>query len=73
MIKNFDRNAARVRRHARVRKNISGTADRPRLNVFRSAKHIYAQIIDDVKGVTLVAASSMEKDFSASGSNVSAT
>lgn len=54
MIKKIDTKAARVRRHARVRKNISGTAERPRLNVFRSAKHIYAQVIDDVKGVTLV-------------------
>ena len=50
MIKKIDTKAARVRRHARVRKNISGTAERPRLNVFRSAKHIYAQVIDDVKG-----------------------
>ena len=46
MIKKIDTKAARVRRHARVRKNISGTAERPRLNVFRSAKHIYAQVID---------------------------
>ena len=63
MIKKIDTKAARVRRHARVRKNISGTAERPRLNVFRSAKHIYAQVIDDVKGVTLVSASSMDKEF----------
>ena len=70
MIKKIDTNAARVRRHQRVRKNISGTADRPRLNVFRSAKHIYAQIIDDVKGVTLVAASSMDKDFEGYGGNI---
>lgn len=70
MIKRLDKNAARVRRHQRVRKNISGTAERPRLNVFRSAKHIYAQIIDDVKGVTLVAASSMDKDFEGYGGNV---
>ncbi len=70
MIKKIDTKAARVRRHKRVRKNISGTAERPRLNVFRSAKHIYAQIIDDVKGVTLVAASSMDKDFDGYGGNV---
>ena len=70
MIKKLDKNAARIRRHKRVRKNISGTAERPRLNVFRSANHIYAQIIDDVKGVTLVAASSMEKDFQGKGGNV---
>ena len=65
MIKKIDTKAARVRRHARVRKNISGTAERPRLNVFRSAKHIYAQVIDDVKGVTLVSASSMDKALAA--------
>ncbi len=70
MIKKIDTKAARVRRHKRVRKNISGTAERPRLNVFRSAKHIYAQIIDDAKGVTLVAASSLDKDFDGYGGNV---
>lgn len=70
MIKKIDTNAARIRRHQRVRKNISGTAERPRLNVFRSAKHIYAQVIDDVKGVTLVAASSMDKDFEGYGGNI---
>ncbi len=70
MIKKIDTNAARVRRHNRVRKNISGTAERPRLNVFRSANHIYAQVIDDVKGVTLVAASSMDKDFEGYGGNI---
>lgn len=70
MIKKIDKKAARVRRHQRVRKNISGTAERPRLNVFRSANHIYAQIIDDVKGVTLVAASSMDKDFEGYGGNI---
>ena len=72
MIKKIDTKAARVRRHARVRKNISGTAERPRLNVFRSAKHIYAQVIDDVKGVTLVSASSMDKDFEGFGGNIEA-
>ncbi|MDD6483865.1 MAG: 50S ribosomal protein L18 [Clostridiales bacterium] len=70
MIKKIDTKAARIRRHARVRKNISGTAQRPRLNVFRSAKHIYAQVIDDTKGVTLVSASSMDKGFSVSGANI---
>lgn len=70
MIKKIDTKAARIRRHKRVRKNISGTAERPRLNVFRSAKHIYAQIIDDVKGVTLVSASSMDKDFTGNGGNI---
>ena len=72
MIKRVDTEAARIRRHARVRKNISGTAERPRLNVYRSLNHIYAQIIDDTKGVTLVAASSMDKDFDGYGGNVEA-
>ena len=67
MVNQLDRNKARLRRHARVRKKISGTAARPRLNVFRSNSHIYAQLIDDDKGVTLAAASSTEKDFAADG------
>ena len=54
---------ARKKRHARVRTKISGTAARPRLNVFRSNKHIYAQLIDDVNGVTLASASTLDKDF----------
>lgn len=53
---------ARVRRHRRVRKTVSGTADRPRLNVFRSLQHIYAQIIDDSQGHTLVSASTLDKE-----------
>jgi len=69
MIKKPDTNAQRKKRHRRVRSKISGTSERPRLNVFRSEKHIYAQIIDDTKGVTLCAASSLEKDFKSSGSN----
>ena len=72
MIKKIDSNAARIKRHRRVRKNISGTAERPRLNVYRSLNHIYAQIIDDVNGVTLVAASSMDKDFTEYGGNCEA-
>lgn len=63
MINKGDRNKARLRRHLRVRKKISGTAERPRLNVFRSDKHIYAQIIDDTKGVTLVSASTLDKSL----------
>jgi large subunit ribosomal protein L18 len=60
----------RVRRHNRVRKHVSGTADRPRVAVFRSNKHISAQVIDDVSGRTLAAASSVEKDLkSTSGGN----
>jgi large subunit ribosomal protein L18 len=59
--------AARLRRHTRVRKTISGTVDRPRLAVFRSLGHIYAQVIDDASGTTLVAASDLEKDFKTRG------
>ncbi len=70
MIQKIDRKKARSRRHARVRKKISGTSTRPRLSVFRSAKHIYAQVIDDVSGVTLASASSLDKDFEGSGGNV---
>lgn len=61
MIKSFNANKARLRRHRRVRKRVQGTAERPRLSVFRSAEHIYAQIIDDEHRLTLVAASSLEK------------
>lgn len=61
MITKIDKNSERIKRHKRIRNKISGTSERPRLSVFRSTKHIYAQIIDDVKGETLVAASTMEK------------
>ena len=61
MFKKRDRNEIRVIRHARVRKKISGTSEMPRLSVYRSLNHIYAQIIDDTKGVTLCAASTLEK------------
>lgn len=70
MIKKQNSNVARLRRHARVRKNISGTAQKPRLDVFRSLNHIYAQLIDDTNRVTLAAASSVEKGFSANGGNI---
>ena len=69
MINRPDTRGQRIKRHSRVRGKISGTAERPRLSVFRSEKHIYAQIIDDVAGNTLVAASSVEKDFEGLGSN----
>ncbi len=69
MIKKPDSNKARLKRHGRIRNKISGTAECPRLNVFRSAKHIYAQIIDDVAGVTLASASTVEKDFTGNGGN----
>ena len=61
MITKIDKNADRIKRHQRVRKKVSGTAECPRLCVFRSLNHIYAQIIDDVKGNTLVACSTVEK------------
>lgn len=69
MVKKPDSNKAREARHRRVRAKISGTPECPRLNVFRSSKHIYAQIIDDVNGVTLASASSLSKDFDANGGN----
>ena len=72
MVNKADKNVARLRRHRRVRGKISGTAARPRLDVFRSAKHIYAQVIDDVSGKTLAAAGSNEKDFGIYGGNVEA-
>ena len=61
MIKRPNTNAQRLKRHKRVRSKISGTPERPRLNVFRSNANIYAQVIDDVNGVTLVSASSLDK------------
>jgi large subunit ribosomal protein L18 len=70
MIKKKSSNVARMKRHQRVRKNISGTAERPRLSVYRSLNHIYAQIIDDTKGTTLVSASSLDKDFEGYGGNI---
>ena len=72
MVNKADKNVARLRRHRRVRGKISGTAARPRLDVFCSAKHIYAQVIDDEQGVTLASASSMDKDFNAYGGNIDA-
>ena len=63
MINKKDKNAERVKRHARIRNKISGTAERPRLCVYKSLTKIYAQIIDDVKGVTIAAASSLDKDL----------
>ena len=69
MVSKADKNVARLRRHKRVRGKISGTPERPRLDVFRSNMHIYAQIIDDVNGVTLCAASSVEKAFTGNGGN----
>ena len=72
MIKRPDTKAKRIKRHKRVRAKISGTPETPRLNVFRSNANIYAQIIDDVNGVTLCSASTVEKDFEGIGSNCEA-
>ena len=69
MVSKVDSNKTRQARHKRVRGKISGTAERPRLAVYRSLSHIYAQIIDDTKGVTLCAASTTEKDFTEYGGN----
>ena len=68
MIKKESKNVSRLKRHARIRKNLSGTSTAPRLNIFRSNTNIYAQIIDDEKGVTLVSASSL--DMKLNGSNI---
>ena len=72
MVKKVDRNAQRLKRHVRVRAKISGTPERPRLNVFRSNANIYAQIIDDINGVTLVSASTLEKSFEGAAGNAEA-
>ena len=63
MASSVSKNEVRKRIHARIRKKIQGTAERPRLNIFRSLNHIYAQLIDDANGVTLVSASSLDKEI----------
>ena len=72
MVRRIDKNAMRLKRHVRVRGKISGTPECPRLNVFRSNANIYAQIIDDVNGVTLVAANTLEKEFEGATGNAEA-
>jgi large subunit ribosomal protein L18 len=73
MITKADKNAVRKKRHARVRAKLTGTTTRPRLNVYRSNQHIYAQVIDDANSVTLVSASTLDKDLTLdSNSNVEA-
>lgn len=72
MVKRTDKNAQRLKRHVRVRGKISGTPVRPRLNVFRSNANIYAQIIDDVNGVTLASASTLDKEFEGAAGNCEA-
>ena len=69
MISKIDRKATRQRRHLRVRRKISGTAECPRLCVYRSNTNVYAQIIDDVKGVTLVSASTLDKEIKTKHAN----
>ena len=71
MLKKVSKNDERIRRHIRVRTKISGTPERPRLNVFRSNSHIHCQIIDDVNGVTLVACSSLDMKLT-NGGNIEA-
>ena len=72
MIKRPNTNAQRLKRHKRVRGKISGTAEMPRLNVFRSEANIYAQVIDDTTGMTLVSASSLDKAIDGYGGNIAA-
>ncbi len=72
MINRPNTKAQRIKRHRRVRAKISGTPECPRLNVFRSDLHIYAQVIDDVAGKTLCSASTVEKSFEGLGSNIEA-
>lgn len=69
MLKKTSKNVNRKARHGRVRKKISGTPERPRLNIHRSGKHIYAQIIDDISGSTLVSASTLDKSLNLTSSN----
>ncbi len=72
MIRNLDKKEIRTRIHKRIRRKIAGTTERPRLAIFRSVAHIYAQVIDDSKGVTLVSASSVDKGAKTNGGNVAA-
>ncbi len=72
MVSKIDKNAMRMKRHVRVRGKVSGTPERPRLNVYRSNANIYAQIIDDVNGVTLVSANTLEKEFEGAAGNCEA-
>ena len=69
LFKRVDKNEKRQKRHVRSRRYITGTAERPRLNVYRSLSNIYAQIIDDINGVTLVSASSLDKEIDSYGGN----
>jgi large subunit ribosomal protein L18 len=73
MVKTKARNTLRKKRHLRIRKRLVGTPSKPRISIFRSNKHIYAQIIDDVNGVTLVSASTKEQDITNGGNKDAAT
>jgi large subunit ribosomal protein L18 len=73
MIKQFNANKARQKRHLRLRSRLTGTQERPRLNIFRSGTHIYAQVIDDSKGLTLASASSLEEELRSFQPEVQAT
>ena len=72
MVSRINKNAMRLKRHVRVRGKVSGTPERPRLNVFRSNANIYAQLIDDVNGVTLASANTLEKEFEGATGNCEA-
>lgn len=72
MIRKISKNEIRERVHTRIRRKVNGTTERPRLAVFRSVAHIYAQVIDDAKGVTIAAASSSEKGSTSTGGNIAA-
>ena len=72
MFKKVKKTVSRERRHVRVRRKVKGTTERPRLSVYRSEKNIYAQVIDDIKCVTLAAASSLDQDFEGNGWNIDA-
>jgi large subunit ribosomal protein L18 len=72
MVRKISKDEIRQRIHTRIRRKVRGTTERPRLAIFRSVAHIYAQVIDDAKGVTIVAASSSEKGSAATGGNVAA-
>ena len=72
MVSRIDKKAMRLKRHVRVRGKVSGTPERPRLNVFRSNANIYAQIIDDVNGVTMASASTLDKEFEGAAGNCEA-
>lgn len=70
MINKLDKNVIRQKRHIRIKKNITGTSDKPRFNVYRSTKHIYVQVIDDTASNTVCAASTMEKDIATATANM---